>query len=141
MARECRFCEIVAHEHAAEIVHEDDLTVTFLDHAPLARGHLLVIPRMHFETLLDVPPVLLASTFTRVQSVSRALMRALGVEGVMVVSNAVVHQTVPHFHVHIVPRVSEDTVRGFTSEEAVGNDLHATAGEIRTILDGSGAQV
>ncbi len=130
----CRFCDIVAEDRDGQIVHADDVAVAFLDHAPLTAGHCLVVSRIHFATILDVPPSVLGGIFARVQTLSRAVMAAVAAEGVLVVSNTIVQQTVPHFHVHIVPRWRDDHVTGFIGPGAGNIERSHVAQEIRAAL-------
>ena len=109
----CRFCAIAAGELPAEIVLADDGVVAFLDVRPVFKGHVLVIPRAHVETLADVPPGQLGPLFGAVQRVSAALPAALGAQGTFVALNNKVSQSVPHLHVHVVPRTKGDGLRGF----------------------------
>ena len=110
---DCLFCAIASGDHPAEIVFTDDLVVAFLDSRPVFKGHVLVIPRDHYETLPDLPAELVGPLFTRVQRVSAALPAALGAQGTFVALNNVVSQSVPHLHVHVVPRTRGDGLRGF----------------------------
>ena len=110
---DCVFCDIAAGEVSAEIVLADETAVAFLDRRPLFKGHVLVIPREHYETLADLPAALVGPLFTRVQRVSAALPTALGAQGSFVALNNVVSQSVPHVHVHVVPRTRGDGLRGF----------------------------
>jgi len=110
---DCLFCAIASGDHPAEIVFTDDLVVAFLDSRPVFKGHVLVIPRDHYETLPDLPAELVGPLFTRVQRVSAALPVALGAQGTFVALNNVVSQSVPHLHVHVVPRTRGDGLRGF----------------------------
>ena len=109
----CTFCEVVAGRLDASTVLEEPDVVGFLDQTPVFKGHVLVVPRVHHETLLDVPPELMAPLFTAVQRVQRALMAALDAKGTFVAMNNVVSQSVPHLHVHVVPRTKGDGLRGF----------------------------
>lgn len=109
----CVFCAIVAGELPASIVLEDEHAVGFLDQRPLFHGHVLLVPRVHFETLADLPPEQLASFFERVQALSRAVPAAMGAQGSFVAMNNIVSQSVPHLHCHVVPRVKKDGLRGF----------------------------
>jgi histidine triad (HIT) family protein len=109
----CVFCDIASGEMPAEIVLADETAVAFLDRRPLFKGHVLVIPRDHYETLADLPAVLVGPLFVRVQRVSTALPAALGAQGSFVALNNVVSQSVPHLHVHVVPRTKGDGLRGF----------------------------
>ena len=110
---DCVFCAIAAGDIPAEIVLADEVTVAFLDGRPVFKGHVLVIPREHYETLADLPADLVGPLFTRVRRVSAALPAALGAQGSFVALNNVVSQSVPHLHVHVVPRTRGDGLRGF----------------------------
>ncbi len=109
----CLFCRIVAGEIEAHIVDEGPDAVVFLDHRPVFIGHCLVVPRLHHETLGDVPTADLGPLFARVQRVARAVEEGLGADGTFVAANNRVSQSVPHFHVHVVPRRRKDGLRGF----------------------------
>ncbi|MCC7385637.1 MAG: HIT family protein [Deltaproteobacteria bacterium] len=109
----CVFCRIAAGEAAADRIFEDGDFLAFLDARPLFPGHVLLIPRAHYSTLLELPPALGGPLIARAQRVARALGRALGAEGTFVAMNNVVSQSVPHLHVHVVPRRKKDGLRGF----------------------------
>ena len=113
MAAACIFCAIVRGEVAAEIVLDDDVCMAFLDVKPLFHGHVLVVPRAHVATLPDLPADTLGPYFARVQLIATALPVALGAEGTFVAMNNVVSQSVPHLHVHVVPRTKGDKLKGF----------------------------
>lgn len=87
--------------------------VAFLDHRPLFPGHCLLIPREHYETLADLPRGEVEPFFSTVQLLSRAVPEAMGKPGSFVAMNNVVSQSVPHLHVHVVPRKPKDGLRGF----------------------------
>lgn len=103
----------MAGDEPAHLVLSDDECVAFLDVRPLFHGHVLLVPREHHETLADLPPERVGPLFTRAQSLSVAIREAMGAEGSFVAMNNVVSQSVPHFHVHVVPRVRKDGLRGF----------------------------
>ncbi len=107
----CKFCGIAAA--AGYIVFEDDISIAFLDHRPLFIGHTLLVPRQHYETLSDLPAMLLAPFFSNVQMLTDAVERAMEAEGSFVAINNRVSQSVPHLHVHIVPRRKKDGLKGF----------------------------
>lgn len=113
MAAPCLFCAIVAGEAPAHIVLDDDVAVAFLDVKPLFKGHVLVVPRHHVDTLPDLAPAHIAPLFERVQRLSAAVPEALDAHGTFVAINNVVSQSVPHLHVHVVPRRRKDGLRGF----------------------------
>ncbi len=109
MAKGCVFCAMVAGaEHHA--VYRDDDVVAFLDHAPVIPGHTLVIPTTHYDSLDDVPDDVLAPLFKVVRRVSIAQQKALGAEGSLTLSNTKISQSVPHAHVHVVPRRKGDSL-------------------------------
>ena len=110
---DCAFCDIAAGRVPAHIVLTDDETVAFLDARPVFKGHVLVAPREHVVTLADLPASRLGPFFTQVQRVSAAMPAALGCQGTFVALNNVVSQSVPHLHVHVVPRTRGDGLRGF----------------------------
>ena len=107
----CRFCEIAAH--ANYIVFEDAISTAFLDYRPLFIGHTLLVPKSHYETLADLPVELVGPFFANVQLLDRAVEWAMQAEGSFVALNNRVSQSVPHLHVHIVPRRKKDGLRGF----------------------------
>jgi histidine triad (HIT) family protein len=109
----CLFCRIVSGELPATIVYEDDNSLAFLDHRPLFPGHTLLVPREHVETLGDVSPSLIEPYFKAAQLLSRVVETALDAEGTFVAMNNRVSQSVPHLHVHVVPRRRKDGLKGF----------------------------
>jgi histidine triad (HIT) family protein len=109
----CLFCGIISGDANASIVFEDDISLAFLDHRPLFPGHSLLVPKTHFETLSDLPTELVGPFFTNVQLLARAVELALQAEGSFVAMNNRVSQSVPHLHVHIVPRRKKDGLKGF----------------------------
>jgi histidine triad (HIT) family protein len=112
-ARSCTFCRIVSDEQAAYAVFEDEDSLAFLDHRPLFPGHCLLVPRQHHETLADLPPAAVAPLFLGARLLSRAVEQAMDAEGSFVAVNNRVSQSVPHLHVHVVPRKKGDGLRGF----------------------------
>jgi histidine triad (HIT) family protein len=109
----CIFCQVVAGTVAAHVVYEDAETLAFLDHKPLFPGHVLLVPREHHETLTDLPPAGVAPLFAAARLLARAVEEAAGAEGSFVAMNNRVSQSVPHLHVHVVPRRKGDGLRGF----------------------------
>ena len=110
---DCLFCRIVSGEVPATIVYEDDTSVAFLDHRPLFHGHTLLVPREHVETLGELPGEIVGPYFEAAQTLSRAVESAMEGEGTFVAMNNRVSQSVPHLHVHIVPRRRKDGLKGF----------------------------
>ena len=109
----CLFCRIVTGEVPAVVVYEDDDAVAFLDHRPLFHGHTLLVPRKHVETLGELPVSLVGPFFKTAQLLSRVVEKALDAEGTFVAMNNRVSQSVPHLHVHVVPRRKKDGLKGF----------------------------
>jgi histidine triad (HIT) family protein len=109
----CIFCKIVAREIPAEIVFEDELTIGFLDIGPLFPGHVLLAPKQHCQTLTDLPETSVAPLFLNAQRITRAVEAAMEAQGSFIGINNRVSQSVPHLHVHIVPRKPKDGLRGF----------------------------
>jgi histidine triad (HIT) family protein len=112
-AKGCAFCAIAANRTRGWVVYQDGENLAFLDHRPLFPGHLLVVPREHYETLLDLPPERVPGLFALARDLTGAVARGLGAEGSFVAINNRVSQTVPHLHVHVVPRRRGDGLRGF----------------------------
>jgi histidine triad (HIT) family protein len=109
----CRFCEIVAGDRDAHVVLDNDLAVAFLDVRPLFKGHTLLVPRVHYETLPDLPAELVGPLFRDARRLARAMETGLGAAGSFVALNNRISQSVPHLHVHVVPRNRKDGLRGF----------------------------
>ncbi len=110
---DCVFCQMLQGDGPPYVVFEDELTIAFLDHRPVFYGHCLLVPKEHFETLADLPPRLLEPVFGNVQRLTRAVQAGMGAEGTLVLMNNRVSQSVPHLHVHVVPRRKGDGLRGF----------------------------
>jgi histidine triad (HIT) family protein len=109
----CVFCDIAAGLVPAQVVLADAEAVAFLDSRPVFKGHVLVAPRQHVRTLADLPADAVGPFFLRVQRISAVMPDALGSQGTFVAANNVVSQSVPHLHVHVVPRTRGDGLRGF----------------------------
>ena len=109
----CAFCAVAAGETPAAMVWEDEHSVAFLDHRPRFPGHCLLVPRRHYETLPELPPELLAPLFHNAQRLARAMETGLGADGSFVAVNNRVSQSVPHVHIHVVPRRRKDGLKGF----------------------------
>jgi histidine triad (HIT) family protein len=109
----CLFCAVVAGNESAHVVLDEPDVVAFLDHRPVFKGHVLVVPRAHVVTLPELPAELLAPVFGAVARCCQAVVDGLGADGSWVAANNVVSQAVPHLHVHVVPRRRKDGLRGF----------------------------
>ncbi len=134
---DCLFCAIVTGDVSATVVAESDATVAFLDHRPIFPGHTLVVPRAHVETLRDLDSDGVGPYFLDVQRVAVAVQDGLDAQGTFVAENNVVSQSVPHLHVHVVPRRRKDGLRGFfwpRSTYADPSEMEDVAGRIRAAL-------
>ena len=135
--RPCTFCAIVAGEVPATRVLEDDGFVAFLDVRPLFPGHTLVVPRPHVEVLTDLPAGDVGPLFDRVRALAAAMEVGLGAQGSFVAVNNRVSQSVPHLHVHVVPRTKGDGLRGFfwpRQRYRSDGEAEAVAGRLRSAL-------
>jgi histidine triad (HIT) family protein len=136
----CAFCRIIRGEDQASIVFEDSLTLAFLDHRPLFPGHCLLVPKAHYETLTDLPASLVGPLFQNAQLLERAIEEGLEAEGSFVAINNRVSQSVPHVHIHLVPRHHKDGLKGFFwprqryQDEAVMQQVQETLREACTRL-------
>ncbi|MGE5531282.1 MAG: HIT family protein [Bacteroidota bacterium] len=138
---ECLFCDIVSGRNEAAVVFEDEASLAFLDRSPLFHGHCLLIPREHYATLMDLPQPLIGPLFSNAQLLARAVETALGAQGIFVGINNRVSQSVHHMHIHIVPRVKGDGLKGFfwprhkypddAAMDAVAGRIRAAIGQIK----------
>ncbi|MBI4526387.1 MAG: HIT family protein [Deltaproteobacteria bacterium] len=110
---DCAFCKVIQGKAERYAVLEDEVSLAFLDRRPLFPGHCLLIPKEHYETLIDVPSPLIAPLFANAKLLAQALEEALDAEGSFLAINNRVSQSVPHLHIHIVPRKKKDGLRGF----------------------------
>ena len=135
--QDCLFCAVAAGRKPATIVLDEPHAIAFLDHRPLFHGHCLLIPREHRETLLDLSAEEVGPFFATAQTLARAVPAAMGAQGSFVAINNVVSQSVPHLHVHVVPRVRKDGLRGFfwpRTKYGDESEMEAVAERIREAL-------
>ena len=135
---DCVFCEIVSGRTQAEMVLERDHVVGFLDVRPLFKGHVLLVPREHVETLHDLPAEQRDGFLAAAQDIATAVKEALGAQGSFMAINNTVSQSVPHLHLHVVPRTKGDGLRGFfwpRTRYAPGEAAEHAA-RLRSALDG-----
>ncbi|MEA2844690.1 MAG: histidine triad family protein [Actinomycetota bacterium] len=133
----CAFCEIVAGRAPAWRVLEDDGFVAFLDARPVFEGHCLLVPRPHHETLADLPEALVGPLFLTARRLAAAVEKAMDAHGTFVALNNKVSQSVPHLHVHVVPRRFKDGLRGFfwpRTKYAANDAAEEVAAGIRAAL-------
>ena len=134
---DCVFCSIVAGEVAADVVLDTDQVMAFLDRRPLFKGHVLLVPREHVATLPDLPAALRDPFLAAAQRVAAAMVDGLGAQGSFVAMNNTVSQSVPHLHLHVVPRTKGDGLRGFfwpRHKYADDAEQAAYAGRLRAVL-------
>jgi histidine triad (HIT) family protein len=113
MAAGCVFCSIITRETPVEVILDEPRLLAFLDTRPVFKGHVLLVPKQHIVTLLDLPADLRAPFTEASQRLARAVVDGLGAQGSFVAMNNVVSQSVPHLHLHVVPRTKGDGLRGF----------------------------
>jgi len=113
MGERCVFCEMIEGKVEVLSVFEDDVAFVFLDHRPLFPGHCLLVPKRHVKTVWELPDELLGPLFRDVQLVARGVKSAMKSQGIFVGINNIVSQSVPHLHIHIVPRNRGDGLKGF----------------------------
>lgn len=133
----CVFCDIVAGETPAHVVASDERTLAFLDARPVFPGHVLLVPRDHHQTLGDLPAALVEPLFAAAQRLARAVEAGMDAHGTFVALNNSVSQSVPHLHVHVVPRRRKDGLRGFfwpRQRYADDADMATVAASIRAAL-------
>ena len=109
----CAFCKIIRSEEKAPIVFEDAISLAFLDRRPLFPGHCLLVPKGHYETLLDLPVPLVGPVFQNAQLLERAIEEGLQADGTFIAINNHISQSIPHLHIHLVPRHQKDGLKGF----------------------------
>jgi histidine triad (HIT) family protein len=134
----CIFCNIIRGAVPCFKVFEDDISLAFLDHRPVFPGHTLLIVKSHIETLLDLPDSLMGPLFANVRRLSQAVTQGMQAEGTFVANNNRVSQSVPHFHVHIVPRRKGDGLKGFFWPRRAYKDqqeIDATLRSLRSALE------
>jgi histidine triad (HIT) family protein len=110
---DCLFCRVVAGQVDAAVVLDTPDLVGFLDHRPVFKGHVLLVPREHVDTLPDLPDRLRAPFLAAGQRLAAAMVEGLSAQGSFVAVNNTVSQSVPHLHLHVVPRTKGDGLRGF----------------------------
>jgi histidine triad (HIT) family protein len=133
---QCVFCAIARGTEPAAVVHRDDTVCAFLDKRPLFKGHVLVVPRNHHVTLGDLPVAWVPLLFGVARRLCRAVEQAMHAEGTFVAMNNKVSQSVPHLHVHVVPRRKGDGLKGFfwpRTSYASDEEMQEIAGKIAAV--------
>ena len=133
----CVFCAIISGKAEAEIIHETSHLISFLDYRPLFRGHTLLVPKLHVRLLSDLPAGRVGEFFLEAQRLECAVETGLGADGSMVLINNVVSQSVPHLHLHVIPRNRKDGLRFWLGPRHPYDASHPAsvyAGKIRAAL-------
>ena len=134
MAEDCLFCGIIAGDIPGQIVDSDEKTVAFMDINPATRGHALVVPRNHSADLLEIPPEDLEATTVAAQRLAKRMKETLGADGINLINSCgeAAWQTVFHFHMHVVPRYSDDPLKlPWVPEPGDSDEIAAVAEELR----------
>jgi len=134
---DCRFCDIVAGRSPAAVVLDDGHALAFLDVRPVFPGHTLLVPRAHHETLADLPPGDVGALFLTARRLAVAVEAGMDADGTFVALNNKVSQSVPHLHVHVVPRRRKDGLRGFfwpRTRYTDDDEMEQVAARIRSAL-------
>ena len=134
------FCQIVLGERPAHVVLKSEHALAFLDARPVFPGHTLLVPRDHHETLGDLPAPLVGELFADAQRLAIAVEEGMDADGTFVAVNNRVSQSVPHLHVHVVPRRRKDGLRGFfwpRQKYESDEEMEAVATRIRGVLANS----
>ncbi len=118
MDSECIFCKIVKGTIPAEKIHEDEVSLSFLDINPVNEGHLLIIPKAHYENMAITPDHLIENLFKKAKAFLPSLQKATGADFVAL---TVVGTDVPHFHIHLIPRFHKDGLAGFWPAKKYGS--------------------
>jgi histidine triad (HIT) family protein len=129
MSRPCPFCAIVRGEAEAQIVYEDAVTLAFLDHRPLLPGHVLLIPRAHVQTIYEADEPTLEGLARASKRLATAVTAAMEAHGCFIAQNNIVSQSVPHLHIHVVPRRQGD---GLFSPRVIWTRVRYGTGEMET---------
>lgn len=144
--RGCKFCGIARREVDARIVYDDHNSVAFLDARPLFLGHCLIIPVGHYETITDLPKDSVGPLFVNARLVAAGVQKALAADGTFMAINNKVSQSVPHLHIHVVPRKEKDGLHGFfwprqkyANDEAIAVVQNAIRRTIKELVSRSGA--
>jgi histidine triad (HIT) family protein len=124
----CIFCKIVKNQIPADIIHKTKTTLTFLDINPTMPGHLLVIPKKHYEWMQDVPDSLITDVYTEAKKLMKALIKSMGADYVTL---TVVGKDVPHFHVHLLPRYYNDGLKPWPAKKYKPGEKEIVAAKIK----------
>ncbi len=133
---DCIFCKIVKGEIPSYKVYEDDKALAFLDIGPVNKGHTLIIPKEHHETVLDMPDELLAHISIITKKIAKGVMQGMEVKGFNIVQNnfKVSGQIIPHYHIHIIPRLEDDGLKTWPQGEYKENEAEEIVKKIKNSI-------
>ena len=133
---DCIFCKIINGEIPCSKVYENEKILAFLDIAPVNKGHTLVIPKKHYETLLDMPDNLLADLMKAAKKIAKAVIKAARTDGfnIMQSNKQTAGQAVPHFHLHIIPRQKDDGLKFWPQQKYEEGEIEKIAKDISALL-------
>jgi histidine triad (HIT) family protein len=137
---DCAFCAIIRGEQPATVIAENDRLISFLDHRPVFRGHVLLAPKSHVEIMSELPADRVEEFFLEAQRLERAVETGLEADGSMILVNNVISQSVPHLHLHVIPRKRKDGLRFWLGPRHPYDAKHPPelyADKIRAALDAS----
>lgn len=109
----CVICSITNKEIKSHLLFEDDNLIAFLDHRPIFFGHCLLAPKKHYQTFYDLPTLEIENYFLTLQKIGKAVEKGMDAAGSFIAMNNIISQSIPHFHIHIVPRNIKDGLKGF----------------------------
>ena len=134
---DCIFCKIVKGDIPCQKIYENDKVFAFLDIMPIHKGHTLVIPKEHHETLLDMPDDTLAELAKVAKKVSKAVKKATGADGFNIGQNngAAAGQAVFHFHLHVIPRFNGDGLKNWPHTKVPDEDMKQIHEDIKNSLE------
>jgi histidine triad (HIT) family protein len=133
----CDFCAVLRGDQKVTIIRENDRLMSFLDHRPLFHGHVLLIPKIHVLLMSELPVHWVQGFFVEAQRLERAVEAGLEADGSMILINNVVSQSVPHLHLHVIPRRKKDGLRFWLGPRHPYDSEHPAelyAGKIRSAL-------
>lgn len=130
---DCVFCKIIKKEIPSNIIYENDKVIVFLDINPVNDGHTLIVPKEHYENLLDAPKEILEELILATQKIAKAVTKALNYSGfnLGVNNGQVAGQIIPHLHFHIIPRKEGDNLKPWPGRKTNQKDLEKIAQKIR----------
>jgi histidine triad (HIT) family protein len=134
----CGFCAILRGEEKVTLIDESERLISFLDHRPLFRGHVLLVPKLHVQLMSELPADRVQEFFMEAQRLERAVEAGLEADRSMILINNVVSQSVPHLHLHVIPRQKKDGLRFWLGPRHPYDAAHPAelyADKIRAVLE------